>query len=71
MIKPVLSHPKTAEVRGRNAVIATGSVVVKNIPRNCLAVGYPAKVKLELSLSINFLAKSADIIKVSHSEYIF
>lgn len=31
-----------------NAIIGAGSVVTKNIPANCLAVGVPAKVIKEL-----------------------
>ena len=29
---------------GNNVTLGAGSVVVKNIPSNCLAVGIPAKV---------------------------
>jgi len=29
---------------GENAIVGTGSVVTKNIPDNCIAVGNPAKV---------------------------
>ena len=29
---------------GENAIVGTGSVVTKDIPDNCIAVGNPAKV---------------------------
>jgi acetyltransferase-like isoleucine patch superfamily enzyme len=29
---------------GENAIIGTGSVVTKDIPENCIAVGNPARV---------------------------
>lgn len=30
---------------GKNAVIAAGAVVTKDVPENCIAMGVPAKVK--------------------------
>ncbi|MBQ7529365.1 sugar O-acetyltransferase [bacterium] len=34
---------------GENAIIGTGSVVTKDIPDNCVAVGVPAKIIKEIS----------------------
>ncbi|MDO9261728.1 MAG: hexapeptide transferase, partial [Flavobacteriaceae bacterium] len=34
---------------GKNVIIGAGSVVTKNIPDNCLAVGIPAKIIKALS----------------------
>lgn len=35
---------------GHNSAIGAGSVVTKNVPANCLAVGNPARVKREIEL---------------------
>jgi sugar O-acyltransferase (sialic acid O-acetyltransferase NeuD family) len=34
---------------GKNVVVGAGSVVTKDLPDNCLAVGVPAKIKKELT----------------------
>jgi acetyltransferase-like isoleucine patch superfamily enzyme len=34
---------------GKNVVIGAGSVVTKNIPDNCMALGVPAKIIKELN----------------------
>ena len=33
---------------GENAIVGTGSVVTKDIPDNCVAVGVPAKIVKEV-----------------------
>ena len=33
---------------GENAIIGTGSVVTKDVPDNCIAVGVPAKIVKEI-----------------------
>jgi len=43
---------------GDEAVIATGSVVTKDIPSKCLAAGIPAKVVKDLSSNNAFIEKN-------------
>jgi len=42
---------------GKNSVIASGSVVTKDIPENVLAAGVPATVKRTLKIEENWLRK--------------
>jgi len=45
---------------GRRCIIAAGSVVIRDIPDDCLAAGNPAVVKRKLTNSPTFTTSSAN-----------
>ena len=47
---------------GKNAIIGANSVVTKNIPANCIAVGNPARVIKKYNFELKIWEKRTDLI---------
>ena len=48
---------------GKNSIIGAGSVVMKSIPENSIAIGYPAKVVMSTEMGKMIMEKKIKILK--------